>query len=313
MKTEVLEEFLTLAQFRGFNKAARQLYVSQSSLSAHIARLEKELGVQLIDREAQTFRLTKAGGVFLDHARRIVDAVNQATMETKAAAGAHIQIRLPESTYANFALSGILADLGIHAVPVAINAVTQNDFTAIADRTIDVGWSPNFSFDKALGQFVAREHIGTIPIPGIQLAIGCGNDSPLFAKGELTSRDLYGATVLMSSMPWFELERHQILDTLGEGLELSFVLDQMENETDLAFTELGNKLVICGVSSLKKRYFGRSDIRVFELLDGQPMQAPEGHLIYRLDGANREAVKLAAQEIASALETAAFETKPPAR
>ena len=55
-----LKYFLTVAKCRSISEAARQLNVSQQSLSNHIAKLENELGVKLF-RRAPDFELSYAG------------------------------------------------------------------------------------------------------------------------------------------------------------------------------------------------------------------------------------------------------------
>jgi len=77
---------LALAKHRNFTQAAEHCYISQSSLSQHISKLEKELGVKLFDRTTRTIRITEAGQAFVEAAERIlrdVDALEQ-TMSTYA-------------------------------------------------------------------------------------------------------------------------------------------------------------------------------------------------------------------------------------
>jgi DNA-binding transcriptional LysR family regulator len=69
MKIHQLLYFLALASTGSFSAAAEELYISQSSLSKQIIALEKELGVQLIDRSKRKISLTVAGERFLQHAR----------------------------------------------------------------------------------------------------------------------------------------------------------------------------------------------------------------------------------------------------
>ena len=61
------EYFLTVAELGSFSKAAEKLYVSQPYLSQHMLRLEKELGVPLLDRSRTPLRLTEAGRVYANY------------------------------------------------------------------------------------------------------------------------------------------------------------------------------------------------------------------------------------------------------
>ena len=72
MNFATLEYFETLAQERSFTKASERLHITQQSLSSHIAKLEKELGCQLVVRHVP-LELTYAGEVFLNYASSLRD------------------------------------------------------------------------------------------------------------------------------------------------------------------------------------------------------------------------------------------------
>jgi DNA-binding transcriptional LysR family regulator len=59
--------FLAIAAEGSFSKAAERLYVSQSYLSQHVLRLEKEFGVSLLDRSQTPLQLTEAGRVYVNY------------------------------------------------------------------------------------------------------------------------------------------------------------------------------------------------------------------------------------------------------
>ncbi len=60
---------VALAKHRNFTLAAESCFISQSSLSQHISKLEKELGVKLFDRTTRTIRITEAGRAYVEMAR----------------------------------------------------------------------------------------------------------------------------------------------------------------------------------------------------------------------------------------------------
>ena len=59
-----LKYFIVTAEEMNFTKAAKRLFISQQSLSNHIAKLEDYFGVQLFDRNTP-LTLTDAGKAFL--------------------------------------------------------------------------------------------------------------------------------------------------------------------------------------------------------------------------------------------------------
>lgn len=64
--------FLAVAEHGHVTRAAAELRVSQPGLSRAVARLERELGAALFDREGRNVRLSRYGEVFREHARRLV-------------------------------------------------------------------------------------------------------------------------------------------------------------------------------------------------------------------------------------------------
>lgn len=66
-----LRQFLALVDTGSFTAAANRLHVSQPTLSAGIAELERTLGAPVILRERRALRLTEAGNRLLVHARAI--------------------------------------------------------------------------------------------------------------------------------------------------------------------------------------------------------------------------------------------------
>jgi DNA-binding transcriptional LysR family regulator len=71
VETEHLREFVTLAKCGSFTNAARELHLTQSALSKHIAALEREFDVALFVRDRVGVKLTRAGDTLLKKALQI--------------------------------------------------------------------------------------------------------------------------------------------------------------------------------------------------------------------------------------------------
>jgi DNA-binding transcriptional LysR family regulator len=78
MELRHLRYFCAVADWQGFNRAARALHTSQSSISAQIRNLEQEIGVTLFNRAQSHVSLTPAGEKFLEEARRLVMGADRA-------------------------------------------------------------------------------------------------------------------------------------------------------------------------------------------------------------------------------------------
>lgn len=78
---------VAVAETSSFTRAAERCLVVQSALSHQIARLERELGGKLFERNSRRVRLTPAGAAFLPAARQCLDAAERAAAEVAAALG----------------------------------------------------------------------------------------------------------------------------------------------------------------------------------------------------------------------------------
>jgi len=75
-----LRYFIVTAEEMNFTKAAKRLFISQQSLSNHIAKLEDHFGVRLFDRNTP-LTLTDAGESLLRSARKILNVKQEAELQ----------------------------------------------------------------------------------------------------------------------------------------------------------------------------------------------------------------------------------------
>ncbi len=67
-----LEIFCAIAEWGSFSEAARQLYLTQPTISSHLRTLEEILNTRLIDRTTKTMALTEDGKQFYEHAKNLL-------------------------------------------------------------------------------------------------------------------------------------------------------------------------------------------------------------------------------------------------
>ena len=66
-----LQYIVAVADSGGFGRAAAQCHVAQPSLSSQVAHAEAQLGVQLFERSRHGVRVSAAGTVLIEQARRV--------------------------------------------------------------------------------------------------------------------------------------------------------------------------------------------------------------------------------------------------
>lgn len=84
MELRQLRAFVEVATLGHFGHAAERLHLTQPALTQRIQALERELGFQLLERNAREVKLAPPGTVLLPHARRLIEEEDQALLDLKA-------------------------------------------------------------------------------------------------------------------------------------------------------------------------------------------------------------------------------------
>ena len=85
MDTEILKNFIILAESRSISEAARKLFIAQSALSNRLKALEKECGATLIERDYHNYKLTASGRELYERAMKIIELTDGAIEEIRSA------------------------------------------------------------------------------------------------------------------------------------------------------------------------------------------------------------------------------------
>jgi DNA-binding transcriptional LysR family regulator len=143
LKLDHLQTFHDVVELGSFSAAAERLNLTQPAVSLQVRQLERQLGVQLIERIAKRATPTAAGLALLDHIRRIETAVDDA-VEAMAehATGTTGRVRLGTGATACIyllpptlrALRAKYPGLGI----VVSTGNSQATIKAVEDNAIDV-------------------------------------------------------------------------------------------------------------------------------------------------------------------------------
>src|SRR5687767_4622034 len=86
MELRHLRYFVAVGEEQHYGRGAQRLRVAQPALSRQIQDLEEEVGFKLFDRLSRGVKLSTAGKLFLEEARRILQQVDEATKRAKRVA-----------------------------------------------------------------------------------------------------------------------------------------------------------------------------------------------------------------------------------
>ncbi|MEH3076251.1 MAG: LysR substrate-binding domain-containing protein [Quadrisphaera sp.] len=227
---------VTLAQMRYFEraaahgsmtKAAAELRIAQSAVSAAVAQLERRVGSQVFIRQrARGLVLTAAGEELLSDVRSALAHVDE-VLDAAQGRGEEVRGRLRLAcfvTLAPFVLPDLLADVAEHHPAVTLEVVeTQAETLGVALRSgaAELG----LSYDLGLGEEFERQVIGEIRphvlLPADhrladreQVALQELRDEPLVLLDLPHSRDYFAQVLASAGLSPVARHRSQSFETV---------------------------------------------------------------------------------------------------
>ncbi|WP_242882265.1 MULTISPECIES: LysR family transcriptional regulator [Actinomadura] len=219
MELRQLRYFVAVSEELNFGRAAAREHIVQSALSQQIKRLERELGVRLLERTTHYVALTPAGAAFLVEARQILAHVERAAQVARTAQGTSpaLRVGIIDASYDSMPqilheAQALYPDLVIHQVEVGV----PEQYQQLLDGRLDVGigraaLAPSgiashlFRQDR-LGVLVPRRHrfaeLDAVPVEAL-------TREPLLLAEEMKAPEFNQFTVEMCRAAGFTPRVHQ--------------------------------------------------------------------------------------------------------
>ncbi len=186
-----LKIFIAVAECGSMNTAAKELFLSQPTISQAIRELEEYYGTRLFDRLSRRLHITPAGQELLNHAYPLVSQFDQLEHHMLEGSKKDI-IRIGSTiTVGSCLTSNILNDFQ-DALP------DTETYTFIANTHIIEEKLLRSELDIALVEGEIH-HPDLVMVPSIQdfLVLGCAQDHPFAARDEIRVRELEGQKFIM--------------------------------------------------------------------------------------------------------------------
>jgi DNA-binding transcriptional LysR family regulator len=194
-----LKTFRTVAKTLSFTRAAAELGYVQSSITAQIQALERELSVPLFDRLGNTVVLTDAGRRLLGYAEKVVDLVDEARVvlsDVEEPSGA-LTISASE-THCTYRLPRVLSlfrsrypQVGLALRPSPVGALDAELKRNLGEGAIDLA----FLLEEPLRESDVLSVETVVPEPVLVVA---PPDHPLTRRRTVDPADLEGEDVLLT-------------------------------------------------------------------------------------------------------------------
>ncbi len=241
MELRQLRYFVAVAEERHFTRAARQLHVAQSGLSASIRALERELGASLFRRNTRQVQLTAAGQALLAEARRALAATDAARDAVAAVQG------LLQGSLA----IGTLQCLHVVHLPTVLAGFLA-DHPGLEIR-LRHGGSGELTREVAHGRldlaFVSRparcpEDVAISALAGEPLVLACAPGHPLAGRAEVALAELDAERFVDFQRDWGTRDTvDRLLDAACVTRRVALEVTDVHSLLDLVACGLGVALV----------------------------------------------------------------------
>jgi DNA-binding transcriptional LysR family regulator len=188
-----IQAFAEVVDSSGFGRAGKRLGLSKSMVSRRVARLEGELGAQLLSRTTRGVVATEAGLAFKAHADRVLaelDAARDAVAGDDGELTGKLRIAAP-LTFGATHLAPVLAELARRHPALSIETEYADRFVDLIAERFDVAVRLGFLADSSLiARRIAPMMAAAIASPGYLAAHGAPqHPSDLARHAALTQGD----------------------------------------------------------------------------------------------------------------------------
>lgn len=276
----IVREFQVFSNWMNFTKAARELGITQSNLSKHMAQLEREVGAQLIGRMGTEMFLTPAGKVFLEESSLLLasyyDLKDRCRTiaqlpETRLVFQEQLQ---NEATMALYSLArkyqSSIVDENISISFIVLQRSNLSD--ALREGKIDVGIDVKCMGVDEHRSDLERRGLCAAPLVSEPMVAWLRKDNPLTEKGsDLRLEDFYNVPIMTTAGDAYDYIGDAIRDLFArEGRNPRFrmiVQDAHWGLSDYFMTDLADSVLFTTVGATNDvRLSSRSDIG-FVLID----------------------------------------------
>lgn len=230
MELRQLKYFVTVAKLGSFSLASKTLYITQSTISQQIGKLEDELGVQLLTRDTRHVSLSDYGEQFLPHAIKVIEEAQVCSDKIRDVKDLHAGTLNIGSTYTFLPLlmQSILSfyEQYPYVRLRLVSASTTELLRKLLDRELDIALSYKSSIgdDRIESRLLFENRLCLIGRK--DELIGCPNPVPVDALGRYPL-----------ALPFKGLQARDMLESVLFGTDVELDI-RLENNNIHAILDL---------------------------------------------------------------------------
>ncbi|AKP67203.1 LysR family transcriptional regulator [Companilactobacillus ginsenosidimutans] len=194
MRIQQLEYLETIVKTGSINEAAKQLYLTQPSLSNAIKELESEMGIQILIRSKLGVSLTNEGREFMIYARQVLDQVQllQGRYEKKAVRKTAFSVSAQHYAFVVHAFVELIKTVKADEYQFTLRETeTKNILSDLTSFKSEIGILYLNNFNRQVLQKLFKEQdLEFTPLFKASPHVFVGSQNPLTKKKSVTLDDL---------------------------------------------------------------------------------------------------------------------------
>lgn len=272
MTLDLLREYIVFAKHLNFSRAAAELSMTQSTLSKHVAALEKELGFLVVER-GRELRFTAQGKAFLESAQKVVHLYDDELAALQAQFTSNAE---PVLLYESLSRWTEFLD-SLDDVPFSFAEMKSGEsiIEGVTKGRMDVGFGHDLSIDADLQASAEERGIDIVPITAMPMGLLLSRDNELARLETLGRDDLRSRTFAVLDGSFFDENSAFIPALFGRDLDLRFSITPISGSlVNVDHLQLGDEILLYDRETLRALCERRQDLTMFETLDGIPIEVP---------------------------------------
>jgi LysR family transcriptional regulator, transcription activator of glutamate synthase operon len=194
MELRQLRYYEAVTRHRHFTRAAEELHVAQSALSQQVARLERELGIALLQRTTRSVDVTDAGRLVARRARAILAEADALRADVDALRGlTRGRVRIGALLFGGQLDIPVLLASFIERYPDVDVGLREGT----VQRMLEMLMAGSLDLTFALEPPALPDGLERLPVSNEELAVAASPDHRLARRTRLALGDLRGERVIM--------------------------------------------------------------------------------------------------------------------
>lgn len=299
MELRQLRHFVTVVDTGNLSRAAERVAISQPALTRSIKNLEETLGVELLDRKPRGVVPTEAGVALYHHAKMVLNDCNRLTTDVRAfqrGLSGTVQVGIA-AMFSSHIIDQVAIELSDQHPGVSM-VITQGFFEELVRELVDGRLDLIFSNFPAVAM---PAEVKVEVLYSVVSSIVVGQRHPFFKRRTIEKADLVDLRWVVADQPHAKEFLEQLFSMDGLPAPRAVV---RTNSLGLMLALLSSGEFITAMPEhLLAKEFAAGLVRRLPLSDGSVER--KAGLLYRVGGAERQAVQLFIREVRAVCARAA--------